>query len=78
MLANFAGGKQNPGITGVSINYIRSSKFLKGDGGIKKVVWVDSDLYNQISFCFKKGQKVATEKDVHTIEELRNFLKSND
>ena len=40
-LANMAGGKQEPGICGISLNYLRSAKFLKGDGGFKKVVWMD-------------------------------------
>ncbi len=74
MLANLAGGKQSPGITGISIAYIRSPHFLKGDGGIANVVWVDSVLYNKISDMFSPGQKVATEKDVQTMEDLKSFL----
>ena len=66
--------KENPGITGVSIAYIRSPNFLKGDGGIANVVWVDSALYERISSEFSPDQKVATEKDVKTMEKLRSFL----
>ena len=33
LLANRAGGKQQPGITGVSPAYLRSPRFLQGDGG---------------------------------------------
>ena len=75
MLANKAGGKQCSGLAGVSLSYIRSRNFLKGDGGIANVVWVDSDLYNKISDLFLPGKKVATEKDVQTMEDLRNFLR---
>lgn len=64
MLANQAGGKQSSGIAGVSLNYIKSPDFLKGDGGIKNVVWVDSKLYNRISDLFSPNQKVATEKTI--------------
>lgn len=74
MLANRAGGKQSPGIMGVSIAYIRSPHFLKGDGGIANVIWVDSTLYKRISDLFQPGQKVATENDVQTMEELKRFL----
>lgn len=74
MLANRAGGKQSPGITGISIGYIRSPNFLKGDGGIGNVVWVDSGLHERISSRFLSGQKVATEVDVKTMEELTSFL----
>jgi CO dehydrogenase/acetyl-CoA synthase beta subunit len=74
MLANRAGGKQSPGITGISNRYIRSANFLKGDGGIGNVVWVDSGLYEKISDMFLLDQKVATERDVQTIKELESFL----
>ena len=73
-LANQAGGKQTPGITGLSIHYIRSPSFLRGDGGIGNVVWVDSVLYGKISDLFPSGQRVATEKDVTDIESLRRFV----
>ena len=74
MLANKAGGKQCPGIAGVSLSYIRSRHFLKGDGGIGNVVWVDSKLYKKISDLFLPGKKVATEKELRTIGELKNLL----
>jgi acetyl-CoA decarbonylase/synthase complex subunit beta len=73
-LANHAGGKQQPGITGVSLQYIRSPDFLKGDGGIGNVVWVDSGLYEKIRDRFQKDQKVATEKEVSSVEELTVFV----
>ena len=75
MLANKAGGKQCSGLAGISLPYIRSRHFLKGDGGIANVVWVDSSLYDKISDLFLPGQKAATEKDVWTMENLKNFLK---
>ncbi|MEE8325313.1 MAG: hypothetical protein V3R31_06620 [Candidatus Humimicrobiaceae bacterium] len=64
ILANRAGGKQSDGIMGVSLAYIKSKNFLKGDGGIGNVVWVDSKLYEKIKNKFVPGQKTATEKDV--------------
>lgn len=77
ILANKAGGKQNDGITGVSLSYIRSTNFLKGDGGIENVVWVDSELYNKFKDCFSEKQKVATEKEVSSMEELNSYLTGN-
>ena len=74
LLANRAGGKQNAGITGISLDYIGSLNFLKGDGGIGNVVWVDSELAAKIAVYFAPNQRVATEKDVSTVEELRSFL----
>lgn len=73
-LANRAGGKQSDGITGVSLEYIRSKSFLRGDGGISNVVWADSVLYEKIKDLFLPDKKVATEKDVNNTEELNTFL----
>lgn len=70
-LANRAGGKQTPGITGVSVSYIRSAAFLRGDGGIGNVVWTDSGLYEKIKDLFAPGQRVATETDAPDIESLK-------
>ena len=73
-LANRAGGKASPGILGVSLAYVRSPHFLQGDGGIGAVAWVDSALYDKIHAAFLPGQRVATEKEVQTMAELRAFL----
>jgi acetyl-CoA decarbonylase/synthase complex subunit beta len=73
-LANRAGGKQSPGIMGCSQSYIRSSRFLESDGGHGAVVWMDSELAEKLSGTFKPGQKIATEKETATIEELKQFL----
>lgn len=73
-LANYAGGKQSDGIMGVSIYYIRSANFLKGDGGIRNVVWVDNELYGKVADVFLPGQRVATEKDVGNMEQLYVFV----
>ena len=73
-LANRAGGKQTPGIAGVSLQYLHSADFLKGDGGIGNVVWVDSALYEKLAGRFLPGQRVATERDVHSMDELRRFV----
>jgi acetyl-CoA decarbonylase/synthase complex subunit beta len=77
ILANHAGGKQADGITGVSTKYVLSKDFLRGDGGLANVVWVDSELYGKLSVSFVDGQRVATEKDVATMAELTEFLGRN-
>ena len=73
-LANRAGGKQTPGILGVSTSYIRSKYFLKGDGGIRNVVWMDQRLKDALADILPPNVKVATETDAKTIPELRAFL----
>jgi acetyl-CoA decarbonylase/synthase complex subunit beta len=73
-LANRAGGKQSPGIVGVSLQYVHSPDFLKGDGGIANVVWADSGLYRKIAGLFPAGQRVATEQQVCSMADLQTFL----
>jgi acetyl-CoA decarbonylase/synthase complex subunit beta len=77
MLANYAGGKQSNGIMGVSNQYITSKNFLRGDGGLSKLIWVDSESYERLRKKLPRGLCVATEKDVKTVGELRNFLNDN-
>lgn len=74
-LANRAGGKQTPGIVGVSYQYMHSPQFLWGDGGMANVVWVDSALQRKIGKLFTEGQRVATEETVHSISELLTYIK---
>jgi acetyl-CoA decarbonylase/synthase, CODH/ACS complex subunit beta len=73
-LANSAGGKQTPGIMGVSVAYLCSRHFLAGDGGISNLVWSDSELLAKIKNVIPPDRKVATEKEATTMAQLRAFL----
>ncbi len=42
-------GKQVPGFVGESFAYLKSRKFLAGEGGWKKVVWMSDNVKNFIS-----------------------------
>ncbi len=48
------GGAQTPGFMGIGVNFIPSRKFLYGDGGIKRIVWMPSSLKERIADAFKK------------------------
>lgn len=77
MAARAAGGQQVEGMVGVSRAYMRSKKFFMGDGGWKRVVWVDSELMKEVDEAIPadvKG-KIASEKDASSIEQLKTFLK---
>jgi len=74
MLANYAGGKQSDGIMGVSTQYILGPSFLRGDGGLRSVVWLDSELHTKIRDHLPPDLRVVTEKDVKTVEELEAIL----
>ena len=47
-LANRAGGKQQPGIAGVGLGYMKSPTFLQGDGGWKSVKWMTRKLQDEL------------------------------
>jgi len=71
-----AGGRQVDGFHGLSIEYMRSPKFLQVDGGWNRVVWMPSSVKERVKE-FIAGDivdKIATEKDVNTIDELKAFL----
>lgn len=76
MAESTAGGRQVDGFHGISLEYMRSLKFIAADGGYSRVVWMPSDLKDQLVPFIPPEllEKIATEKDAKTIEELRQFL----
>lgn len=71
-----AGGRQVDGFHGISIEYMRSPKFLQADGGWERVVWVPQVIVERVKDFIPKhlADKIATEKDVKNVEELKHFL----
>jgi acetyl-CoA decarbonylase/synthase complex subunit beta len=76
MADSTAGGRQIDGFHGISLDYMRSPKFLSADGGYSRVVWMPSDLKQQIKEFIPAElfESIATEKDVKTLPELKDFL----
>ena len=74
------GGKQVKGFLGIGIQYFYSSKFIQADGGWRRVVWMASDLKERVADAISEEMKdkIATEKDVKDVEELRQFLQKVD
>lgn len=62
VLANRAGGKQQPGITGIAIEYMSSPTFLQGDGGWRAVKWMTSKLQEELRHAVPSVAHVPTEK----------------
>ncbi len=77
MADSTAGGRQIDGFHGVSIEYMRSPKFLQADRGWARVTWVPSDVKERVGDFIPEEliDKIATEKDVESLEELQTFLK---
>lgn len=78
------GGVQTPGFIGIGKIYITSRKFISADGGIERVVWMPSELKEEIYDRLKKRleeigkpelmDQIATESDAVTSEDLLKFL----
>jgi len=71
-----AGGRQVDGFHGISFEYMRSPKFLQADGGWNRVVWMPESAKERVKDFIPKEvvDKIATEKDVSTVAELKAFL----
>ncbi|MGB9959036.1 MAG: CO dehydrogenase/CO-methylating acetyl-CoA synthase complex subunit beta [Candidatus Bathyarchaeales archaeon] len=73
-----AGGRQVDGFHGVSIEYMRSKKFLQADGGYTRVVWMPKEVKERVKNFIPAElvDKIATEEDAKTIDELKAFLEA--
>ncbi|MFQ6066967.1 MAG: LAGLIDADG family homing endonuclease, partial [bacterium] len=84
MAGSVGGGVQTPGFIGMGKMYITSEKFISAEGGIRRVVWMPQELKEEIKERLEKRlaeigepelmDKIATEKDAETSEELVKFL----
>ena len=72
-----AGGRQVDGFHGISIEYMRSPKFLQADGGWNRVVWLPKEVKERVKDFIPAEllDKIATEEEAKTIDELKTFLK---
>lgn len=78
MADSTAGGRQVDGFHGVSIEYLRSPKFLQVDGGWNRIVWMPANIKERVQDFIPKDlfDKIATEQDVETMDQLREFLQT--
>lgn len=77
-LANSTGGgKQVEGFIGMAIEYMRSPKFFQADGGWERVVWLPSNIKENVKDAIPPElyDKIATEQDIQDISTLKSWLK---
>jgi CO dehydrogenase/CO-methylating acetyl-CoA synthase complex beta subunit len=84
LAGTIGGGAQTPGFAGISKNYILSERFLQGEGGIERLVWLPSPLKEELKprlvrLLEARGlpelfDKIADDTQATTIEELTVFL----
>ncbi|MEA2016233.1 MAG: acetyl-CoA decarbonylase/synthase complex subunit alpha/beta [Actinomycetota bacterium] len=86
MAGMVGGGIQTPGFIGISKFFIGSKKFIKADGGLKRLVWMPSTLKEEIRDLLEERAKemgiddfldrVATEKEAETEEQVLEWIKN--
>jgi acetyl-CoA decarbonylase/synthase complex subunit beta/acetyl-CoA synthase len=84
LAGTIGGGAQTPGFAGISKNYILSDRFLQGEGGIERLVWMPAQLKEELKsrlvpLLESKGHpdlfdKIADETTAETIEALTEYL----
>lgn len=76
MAPQASGGMQTPGFVGIGVSYMKSRKFLQGDGGWPRVAWMTSALKEVVKSAMPHDlvDKIATERDAKTVDELKSFL----
>ena len=79
MADSTAGGRQVEGFHGISIEYMRSKKFMHADGGYDRVVWMPHETRERLKEFIPEEayEAIATEKDVATVAELKTFLQEH-
>ncbi len=72
-----AGGRQIDGFHGMSIEYMRSKKFLAADGGWNRIVWMPKEIKERVKDFVPKDvvDKIATEESSPNMDSLKTFLK---
>jgi len=78
------GGIQTPGVMGVGKYFLVSPKFIRADGGFKRIVWMSSFLKETMAeelkeVAMREGDpdlidRIADERVTTTVEELLPFL----
>jgi acetyl-CoA synthase len=64
LAASVGGGVQTPGFMGIGINFLTSPKFILGDGGIKRIVWMTTEIKERIRDEFNKRATAAGVPDL--------------
>lgn len=69
MASMTGGGVQTPGFMGHGKHYIASKKFIKAEGGLERLVWLPSELKEQI-----RDKLNATAKELYDIDNFADMI----
>lgn len=80
MAGQCSGGKQVEGFAGLSLEYMRSPKFLQADGGYERVIWLPNAIKESLVDFIPDdlAEKIPTEEDANSIKEIRKFLREHE
>lgn len=80
MAGQCSGGKQVEGFTGLSLEYMRSPKFLQADGGYERVIWMPKEIKDSLSNFIPEEiyNRIPTEEDAESIKDIRKFLREHE
>jgi acetyl-CoA synthase len=83
LAGSVGGGKQTPGFIGVGRKYLTSKKFISGDGGFHRIMWMPKALKDALMDDLKKRaddlgtpdfiEKIADETSVTTPDQLMEW-----
>jgi len=79
MAGQCSGGKQVEGFIGLSIEYMKSPKFLQADGGYQRIIWMPKELKESLAEFIPEElfDKIPTEEDAESIKDIKRFLIDN-
>ena len=80
MAGQCSGGKQVEGFTGLSMEYMRSPKFLQADGSYERIIWLPKEIKDSLTDFIPEElfDKIPTEEDAGSIKEIRRFLREHE
>ncbi|UTB33528.1 MAG: CO dehydrogenase/CO-methylating acetyl-CoA synthase complex subunit beta [Methanobacterium sp. ERen5] len=80
MAGQCSGGKQVEGFAGLSLEYMRSPKFLQADGGYERIIWLPKAIKDSLIDFIPEdlADKIPTEEEANSIKEIRKFLREHD
>ena len=86
LAGQIGGGVQTPGFTGIGKIFISSPKFISGEGGQRRIVWMPKQLKEEVGERLKAQldkmgmsdlfDKIATEEDCEEPDKLVEFLQA--
>lgn len=76
MAGEASGGHQVEGYLGLALEYLRSPKFIRAEGGWKRIVWAPQIIKQMFKDACPQDvfDKIATEEDARNVDDLVEFL----